>query len=330
MDVKEKVIGEIITVLSVNLESENLVLVRNALEVCLHEYDMIPHKDLPSVQICDNEKILRHYYATKKMEGLSDKTLKTYKFHIERFLDQTDSVITQVDTNTVRFYLAKVGSRCSNSYADDARRILSTFFSFCVDEEYIVKNPVKKIKKIKISRTMEAPYSDVEVEKLRDSCISKRETALVDFLFSTGCRREEVTKIKISDINFTERSVLIHGKGNKDRTVMFSARCEKHMVEYINERGFDSEYLFCSEKSPHGKIGVGGLANIVKKIGKRAEVENVHLHRFRKWFGTYMSSRVSLQDLKEMMGHSKIDTTNSYYVYMDRERVKENHKRNAV
>lgn len=331
MDIQEKIIGSVVTFLADQLPPEALNIVKNVISACLNEYDFVPRKNLPSTEVYDNQKIIRHYFATKKMEGLSEHTLKTYRFHIQKFFDFSNSPIHDVTTNTVRYYLSEMGVNGSPAFVDDARRILNTFFEFCVDEEYILKNPVKRIKRVKIPKTMERPYSDVEVEMLRDACDNYRDRALIDFLFSTGCRREEITKVKISDIDFINRSVLIHGKGSKDRMVYFSARCEKHMMEYINNRGYTSEYLFCSRRNNHGKLSNEGLNAIVKKIGEKAGVSNVHLHRFRKWFATYMANQgVPLQDLKEMMGHSKLDTTNNYYVYMNEERIKMNHRNHAA
>ena len=166
---------------------------------------------------------------------------------------------------------------------------------------------------------------------LRDACVTPREKALVSFLFSTGARRDEVCKVKMQDINLYERSAIIHGKGGKDRKVYFSARCEKHLKEYIDSKKYFSEYLFSSTRKPYGQLGNEALASIIKKVGERSNVQNVHLHRFRHWFGTYMANRgVPLQDLKEMMGHSKIETTNKYYVFNNQERIKFNYKNNAA
>ena len=331
MDTKEQIIGKVITFLSDQLSPDALNMIKNIMSACLNEYDLSPKKNLPTTEVVDNEKIIRHYFATKKMEGLSGYTLKTYNFHIQKFFDFSHLPVGDVTTNAVRYYLAELGVKGSPAFVDDARRVLNTFFEFCVDEEYILKNPVKRIKRVKIPKTMERPYSDVEVEMLRDACDNYRDRALIDFLFSTGCRREEITKIKISDIDFINRSVLIHGKGSKDRMVYFSAKCEKHMLEYINNRKYTSEYLFCSRRNNHGKLSNEGLNAIVKKIGEKAGVPNVHLHRFRKWFATYMANQgVPLQDLKEMMGHSKLDTTNNYYVYTNEERIKMNHRNHAA
>lgn len=331
MNIKENIINNVMDMMSVRFDNDSLIFIKNVLTLCLQEVECEQKKDLPSADVLDNDKILRHYYATKKMEGLSIKSVKTYKFHLEKFFDFVHVPINKVDTNTVRFYLASLSTHTSNSYIDHVRRVLNTFFEFCKDEEYITTNPVHKIKHIKQNKIMKTPYSDVEVEMLRDACVTPREKALVSFLFSTGVRRDEVCKVKMQDINLYERSAIIHGKGGKDRKVYFSARCEKHLKEYIDSKKYFSEYLFSSTRKPYGQLGNEALASIIKKVGERSNVQNVHLHRFRHWFGTYMANRgVLLQDLKEMMGHSKIETTNKYYVFNNQERIKFNYKNNAA
>ena len=331
MDLKERFVGNAITMMSTKLNNSDLSDLRNCLIMLLDDLELVPHKELPSLDVIDNTYVIKHFLATKKMSGLSDNTLKTYLYHINKFLDSCQRNVQDINTNHIRRYLGQLGINRSNSYVDDARRILNSFFTFCENEEYVTKNPCKKIDRIKQKKIMEAPYSDTEVELLREACKTPREIALVDFLLSTGCRRDEIRKIKISEVNLIDRSVLIHGKGNKDRMVYFSARCELHIREYLGFRKGNSEYLFCSERTPYNQLTNAGLAKIVKTIGERANVSNVHLHRFRKWFATYMANRgVPLQDLKEMLGHSKLDTTNNYYVFTNLDRIKITHKNNAV
>lgn len=331
MDLKEKAMGNVMVMLSAKYGSDDLRFIQSVLVTCLQDFNFEQKRDLPSNDIIDNEKILRHYIATKKLEGLSEKSLKTYIYHLKKFSEFTKIDLITVDTNTVRYYLATLGIKSSKTYVDHVRRVLNVFYEFCKDEGYISVNPVKKIKHIKQDKTIKLPYIDTEVEMIRDACQEPRERALVSFLFSTGARRDEVCKVKMSDINFHDRSVILHGKGRKDRIVYFSARCEKHLLEYVNSKNFYSEYLFCSLKCPHGQLSNGALAQIVKKIGEKSGVGNVHLHRFRRWFGTYMANQgIPLQDLKEMMGHSKIETTNDYYVKSNMERIRFNYKSHAA
>ena len=333
MDAKETFINSVTLKMQSTLDCHDLSILQNALSDLLADYDLAPRRDLPSTDVADNIEILKHFLTAKKIEGLSQNTLKLYLYHINKFFNHSRQDIKTADTNDIRRYLGHLGINGSNSYVDDARRILNSFFTFCENEEYIIRNPCRKISRIKQEKKMEKPYSDMEIELLREACVTLREKALVSFLLSTGCRRDEVRKIRVADIDFGERSVLIHGKGGKDRVVYFSAKCELCLKDYLKSRAIksSSEYLFCSERKPYGQLSNGGLARIAKGIGRRANVGNVHLHRFRKWFGTHMADRgVLLQDLKEMMGHSKLDTTNTYYVYANTDRIRTAHKRNAV
>ena len=334
MDNKERFIGDMVTIMSGDLTSEQLSRMRNCMVGLLARYDLVEHKDLPSTEVVTDEYILKYFLASKKISGCSDKTISQYKYHIVKFLDYVRVKVVEITTNTIRYYLAYLGSNNnSNCYIDNVRRILNSFFQFCENEEYIVKNPCKRIDKIKYHTEIKQPYTDTEVELIRNACQTPREKALVSLLFSTGVRREELTKIKLRDINMSDRAIRIHGKGGKYRTVYFSARCELAIKEYLSSKKIPSEYLFSSEKKIEhdDKLCCEALAKAIKVIGNNAGVENVHLHKFRRWFGTYMANRgVPLQELKEMMGHSNVNVTSTHYTYVDRERIKINYKNNAV
>lgn len=334
MDNKEQFIRNMITILGNDFSNNQLSLIRNCMVNLLSEYDIIERKQLPSTDIVSDEQIIKYFLATKKIAGCSEKTLFQYKYHILKFLDFVKTKIVDVSTNTIRYYLAHLGNiKNSNCYIDNVRRVLNSFFQFCENEEYVVKNPCKRIDKIKYYTEIKQPYTDTEVELIRQACKTPRDTALINILFSTGIRREELTKIKISDINLQDRSIKIHGKGGKYRVVYFSARCKLAIEAYINSKKKQSKYLFSSERETayDRKLNGQTLAKEVKDIGKSANLTNVHCHKFRRWFGTYMVNRgVPLQDLKEMMGHSNINVTNSHYTYANSERIKNSYRNNAT
>lgn len=330
LDLKERYIGNAITMMSLDLSEQQLDKLRNCLVVLFNDCDLVLKKELPSVDIASNEHILKHFLATKKISGCSDKTIQAYNYQIDKFLEYIKINIIDITTNHIRGYLANVGTHASKSYVDDIRHILNSFFSFCEDEEYISKNPCKKIAKIKKDVVIRKPYDDMEVECLRDVCKTDREIALVDFLLSTGCRRNEVRTVKISDINFKDRSVIIRGKGGKWRYVYFSARCELHLKTYLQNRKCESEYLFCREKAPYTCLTCGGLVSIIKRIGGRTDIDEVHLHKFRRTFATTLDNHnVALQDIKEMMGHSNVNTT-LIYVGSNNRRIQNVYKENYV
>lgn len=322
-DLKEQVINLVTRTMADNLNVDQLDMLIYTMTHVLESYDLSEAKEQPSTEVCDFEKLINSFLTCKKIEGCLPNTLLQYKYVITRFIETVNMNIFKVTTNAIRYYLGILGIENQNSYVDSVRRTLNSFFQWMENEDLIAKNPCKRIKRIKIEKKMEMPYTDEEITKMQDACISAKETALIDLITGTGIRREEITKIKLDDIDFFNESIIIHGKGAKDRIVYFSSRCKVHLQYYLASRNYDSEYLFASDRKPHGKLTVNSLHGYVKNIGIRAGVSNVHLHRFRKWFATSMINKgVKIQDLKEIMGHESIETTNSYYIFSNIARIK--------
>ncbi len=331
MNAKEEIISTISQSMSVELPSNQIDSLIYCISEVLKSYSIEPADTLPSINQQDTNILISRFLASKKIEGCQQKTLISYKYSICRFSDVVNTDLKTVDSNTIRCYLGYLSKGNQNSYVDSQRRNINSFYQWLESEDYIQKNPCKKIKKIKIEKKMEIPFSDIELARIQDSCKTGKEIALVDILISTGIRREEITKIKISDIYWDNRAIKINGKGAKERIVYISARCQLHLQNYINNRGFISEWLFAQDRVPHGQLSVESMHKYIKDLGKRAHVDNVHLHRFRKYFGTSMANKgVDIRDLKEMMGHEKIDTTNEYYIYANMQRIKSEHQRFAL
>ena len=250
-DLKEQVISLVTRTMSEVLSSDQLDMLIYTMTHVLESYDVVEAKDLPSTDVCNFEKLINSFLACKKIEGCLPNTLIQYKYVIQRFVDTVNMDIFKVTTNTIRYYLGILGVDNQNSYVDSVRRTLNTFFQWMENEDLISKNPCKKLKKVKMEKKMEMPYSDEEITLMQDACISPKEVALVDLLVGTGIRREEVTKIKLNDIDFSNESIIIHGKGAKERIVYFSSRCKVHIKHYLQTRGNESEYLFASDRNPN-------------------------------------------------------------------------------
>lgn len=302
---KEHIISLITQTMSESLSSDQLDLLTYTLSSVLKDYNIDSSTQLPSVDLNSTEKLIKRFLATKKIEGCTYNTLLQYKYHITRFCQVVNIEPDKVSTDMLRYYLGMVGHNCQNSYVDTIRHNLNSFYQWMEDEDIIQKNPCRKIRRVKIEKKMEMPFSDTEIAQLQDSCSTLKETVLIDILMSTGIRREEITKIKTThDIDWESRTIKIHGKGSKERLVYFTAKCKLHMQRYLHTRGYESEYLFASDRAPHGKLSVESLHSYIKELGTRSHITNVHLHRFRKWFGTSMADKgMDIRDLKELMGH---------------------------
>lgn len=178
------------------------------------------------------------FICAKRVEGCSEKSIKYYKSTIENMLKILDKPVKHITTEDLRGYLSEYYKKgnCSKVTIDNIRRILSTFFSWLEDENYVLKSPVRRIHKIKTGKIIKETYTDEHLETMRDNCKEIRDLAIIDLLNSTGIRVGELVKLNIDDINFNERECIVEGKGDKQRRVYFDARTKIHLQNYLNSR----------------------------------------------------------------------------------------------
>ena len=232
-------------------------------------------------------------------------------------------------TEDLREYLTNYQkqNQLSRTTIDNVRRILSSFFSWLEDEEYLIKSPIRRIHKIKTVSSIKETYSDEELEKMRDSCQEKRDLALLDLLASTGMRVGELVLLNCSDIDFNERECKVLGKGNKERIVYFDARTKIHLKAYLESRPDDNEALFVSLKAPYHRLTIGGVESRIRAIGKMLHIEKVHPHKFRRTLATRAIDKgMPIEQLQQLLGHKRIDTT-LQYAMVKQSNVKLAHKK---
>ena len=269
------------------------------------------------------------FISAKRIEGCSEKTLSYYNStisHMENTIGKSPMLIT---TEDLREYLLNYQSQKDSSKItiDNIRRILSSFFSWLEDEDYIVKSPIRRIHKVKTATNIKETYSDEELEKMRDSCSELRDLAIIDMLASTGMRIGEMVLLNRSDINFSERECIVFGKGAKERIVYFDARTKIHLSNYINSRTDDNSALFVSLRNPHSRLQINGIESRLKAIGKSLGINRVHPHKFRRTLATMAIDKgMPIEQLQRLLGHQKIDTT-LQYAMVKQSNVKLAHKR---
>lgn len=293
------------------LNNFQLEKLNEILEYNFYNYDV--------VEIGDNKKENENYtdlfISSKKVEGCSDRTLNYYQTTIENMLKEISKDIKVIDTNDLRNYLTEYQNKnnCSKVTIDNVRRILSSFFSWLEDEDYIIKSPIRRIHKIKTTKVVRETYSDETIEKLRDGCEEIRDLAMIDFLSSTGVRVGELVKLNKDDINFDERSCIVFGKGSKEREVYFDARTKLHLEKYLSIREDDNPALFVSLLSPYDRLEISGVEIRLKKIGKDLDLQRVHPHKFRRTMATKAIDKgMPIEQVQRLLGHAKIDTTLQY------------------
>lgn len=269
------------------------------------------------------------FLAAKRVEGCSDKTIRYYQSTIRNVLTSVNKDILQISTDDLRLYLDEyqLKSHAAKTTIDNIRRILSSFFSWLEDEDYIPKSPVRRIHKVKTCKTVKETYSDEALERMRDSCECARDLAIVDILASTGMRVGELVRLDIADIDFENRECIVLGKGNKQRKVYFDARTKIHLQNYLNERRDDNSALFVSLQKPYERLQISGVEIRLRELGKKLDIHKVHPHKFRRTLATMAIDKgMPIEQVQQLLGHQSVDTT-LQYAMVNQNNVKMSHRK---
>lgn len=323
---KNELITEVLQQMLLVLDNAQLRQLQKALEVALENYEI---SSCSSQYDHDESEFIGKFIAAKRIEGCSEKTLRYYQTTIEAMSLSIGKGVCHIQTEDLRDYLTKYqADRCSSRVTiDNIRRILSSFFAWLEDEDYIIKSPVRRIHKVKTALNIKETYTDEELERMRDSCEELRDLAMIDMLASTGMRVGEMVLLNRDDINFTERECVVLGKGDKERVVYFDARAKLHLQEYLDSRSDANPALFVSLRSPHERITIGGIEQRLRDIGKQLNIPKVHPHKFRRTLATMAIDKgMPIEQLQRLLGHQRIDTT-LQYAMVKQNNVKMAHKK---
>ena len=277
----------------------------------------------------DSNELMAMFIAAKRIEGCSEKTLKYYQTTIAAMITSLGKNVRHILTEDLRTYLTDYQNSHQSSRVtiDNIRRILSSFFSWLEDEDYIIKSPVRRIHKVKTASSIKETYSDEELEKMRDNCEELRDLAMIDMLASTGMRVGEMVLLNRDDINFTERECKVFGKGDKERVVYFDARAKLHLQEYLESRTDDNSALFVALRAPHRRLQIGGIEYRLREMGKKLNIPKVHPHKFRRTLATMAIDKgMPIEQLQRLLGHQRIDTT-LQYAMVKQSNVKSAHRK---
>jgi site-specific recombinase XerD len=310
---------------------EYLSIIEKNLISLLNDYDMVKKTTEIRNITPDIDNELKEYLITRKIENLSDNTLNQYKHSLYKFIHVVNKQVSEITTSDIKLYLYKLesSSDIKKISVNNTRIIISAFFTWLYDNEYIAKNPCKNISPIKYDKNTRHPLTLDEMERLRLSCETYREKAVLEFLYSTGCRCSEMVNIRLSDIDFNNRTVSVIGKGRKHRVVYLSPRCAAILDEYFksNEKK-DSEYLFTSMISPYNKLTTRSIEYMIKNLGKKANIERtVTPHIIRHTTATVAIDKgMPIEQVQKMLGHESINTT-LIYAEVNDTNVKHNHEK---
>ena len=313
------------------LDNEQVIKLKEILDVLCTNYEIIKIEESieNSKIIKGNEEILNQFLSAKEIEGCSNRTLKYYKDTINKIIININKPIDEITTEILRNYLSQYKEKSSVSTVsiDNVRRVMSSFFTWLENEDYITKSPVRRIHKVKIAKKVKETFTDENLENLRNNCKNIRDLAILEVLISTGMRVGELVKLNRSDINFNERSCIVLGKGNAEREVYFNAKSKIYIEKYLESRNDDNEALFVSLIKPYNRLGISGIEIIIKQIGKNANINKVHPHKFRRTMATMAIDKgMPIEQVQKLLGHIKIDTT-MHYAMVNQNNVKASHRK---
>ena len=323
---KEKVMKEIEQKMASILNNEQKEKLK---EVLLYTFYNIEVTSIKDELVEDTTDYAKMFIAAKRIEGCSERTLNYYETTIKTMIDKLSKKVNSIETEDLRNYLSEYQAKnnCSKVTIDNVRRILSSFFAWLEDEDYIMKSPVRRIHKVKATQTVKETYTDEELEEMRDACVEIRDLAMVDFLASTGVRVGELVNLDRVDIDMQERSCVVLGKGGKEREVYFDARTKIHLQNYLNSRIDNNPALFVSLLRPYDRLKISGVEIRLRELGKRINIKKIHPHKFRRTMATKAIDKgMPIEQVQVLLGHRKIDTT-LQYAMVNQNNVRNSHKK---
>ena len=355
---KQELINNVVMSCLPVMTEEQADHLRSALLIHLNNYEIKRvTTDIVEYQGNQTEMLLRKFLVAKRVNGCTPRTIQCYGEYLNRQLREFNKPLAEITTDDIRYYLAVKETRdgISKVSLNNERRILSVFFEFLRDEEIITKNPIRGIARIKEPKHKKKAFTELEIEKLRECCNDNRSRCMMEVMLSTGCRVSELVDIRLDEIG--DDSIVVHGKGQKDRICYLNAKAIMSINNYIKDRSDENPYLFASSRynvqtrltkefNRYSRSGTwwqhpelvhesdhldkGSVENIINKLGKRAEVENTYPHRFRRTCATMaLRHGMPIEQVSKMLGHEQLDTTQIYLDLSD-EDLKMSHKKYVV
>ena len=323
------------------------VVTDDMLRIMEIERDMFPYLDagqssrlhavlervlIPPPPYMDNIGYIGAFLEAKRIQGCSGRTIGYYESELTRASDIVGKSFERWSSDDARGYMAWCLSHgCNETTVNNKYRVISSFFTWMEGEEYVHRSIMRKVSQVKVPRRRRKPFTSVEVDAMRSACRDDRERTVVEILLSSGVRAGEMVTMRLSDIDIERRRAVVIGKGNKEREVYFSEVARTYLKRYLDGRSDGVDSVIVTRARYEGNqprpLGLSGLEVMVREIGKRAGVPNVHPHRFRHTMATDLLRRgMPIEDIKELLGHDKIETT-LIYADIDHENVMNNARR---
>lgn len=259
--------------------------------------------------------IMDEYLLALQLENKAVRTIRNYRWFLERFFTECTIPLKQLRSEDVRNYLNHFTNGKKERTVDAYLSALSSFLKFCLAEEYIENVVIKKRWRPKIPHSLPKYLNEAEFARVKIAAenLSLRDRALILFLLSSGCRSSEVSTLLIQDVNFENRYAEVTGKGKRIRKAHFSEECAIALKEYLQTRNREGlNPLFLSDSGQ--RLKTNSIYYITRKVGKKAGLKkSLHPHCCRHTFATNMLARgATLELIADELGHVNLNTTRIY------------------
>lgn len=329
----ERILENVVNAMVPHLTPEQLETLNNVLYINFHNVEVQEQRtELVTRGIDGDEAKIRMFVASKKAVNRQNNTLLQYTREIRNMLAFLEKRLEDITGMDLRYYYGVMREQRGIRMSTMQTRLhyLSSFWDFLTAEELVHNNPVKKVGLLKLEKTIKKPFSAEEMEALRTGCNTLRDRALVEFLYSTGVRVSELVALNVSDIEMSKQELIVYGKGSKERKTYLTDSAKFYLKRYLDERkARNQEPLFVTLDYPHNRLTVAGVQHMLRQLGQRSGVDNVHPHRFRRTIATDLLNRgMPIEQVKEFLGHEKLDTT-MIYCTVKTESVQASHRKYA-
>ena len=323
----EKFVNEIVLKLSTKIPKENIEIVKSVIYLTLNDFEVTAKTTDLAVVNDELPREAKIYLAARLVDGLSPNSLAQYKRLLDMFFSMITKPVNEITTEDCRlfFYRVQSTSKMGNHTLDNYRSYLMAFFSWLNDNEYIARNPCAPIKPFKYEKKVKKALTDMEIEKIRHAAKNAYERAIIEVLYSTGCRVSELVNIKLEDIDMQNGEVnILHGKGNKQRIGYLSAKAIFAIQDYVGGRDYPTVYLFENFRKPHNQLSTHAIEKKTRELEQRTGIR-LHPHKVRRTTATHLLKKgMPLEEIQIVLGHENIATT-MIYAKVDTDSVKRNH-----
>ena len=317
-----------------NLSGDELVRLKKVLNDSFNEIEFLQPNINQKINFCyENDKILEEFLVIKRVEGLSENSLKRYKNTVIRLFEFNEKHYTQITHEDIRSFLNELSKNgLSNLTIENYRRIFNSFFNTICDYEYLIRNPMSRVAPIKCEKKIKKEFTNEEIELMREAIPKEklRERAIFELLLSSGIRISELVSLNIQDLDFEKKTFKVVGKGSNERICYMGDRAKLLIEKYLKTRNDEAQALFVSQKKDEDgnpfRFTTSSIERIIKRLGDSLNIK-AYPHKFRRTFATkFIKKNTPIEQVQNMLGHESIETT-MIYVNVDQENVKLNHEK---